>query len=136
MRAALADDPGVFATVAPLWSSPAPAPAHVNAAPMQPFVVKAKAMPVGVTHHVATKSAETPTTHVTDVAPESHVPVVLHHHCTGAGVGVQCSAPHGSTLYVNAGPQAVGLTNDLLPVSCTSLPQTAVTHCEPSDRKN
>jgi len=93
---------------------------------------------VRATHHAAVKpAAAAHPTSTSAVTPDSHDPIVVHHpHCTSGGVGVQCAPPKGTTLYLNVGPQAVGLTNDLLPVDCTSLPQTAVTHCEPSDRKN
>src|SRR5947209_18241819 len=141
--AAAATGAGIaVATIAPLWSSPAPV--HTHAAPAQPFVVKAQASHLRMTRQAVTAPA-TPAQAAAASAggktltPETHTPVrvpVVHHTCTNGGVGLQCAAPAGPTLYLHLGTHDVGLTNDVVPVSCTVLPQTAISSCDPSHRKN
>jgi RNA polymerase sigma-70 factor (ECF subfamily) len=129
------------ATFAP-WSHPAPTHA-INATP-HPFVVKA------VTHPVRDRAPH-PTNAAAIVSPatttttQSATPVRglrlsrLPHACTAKGYGAGCSTkPLKPTLFVQVipGQKAIGISSNVVPVDCTTLPTTPVTHCEPSDRKN
>jgi RNA polymerase sigma factor (sigma-70 family) len=124
------------ATIAPLWSHPAPGHPHIAAIPN--IVVKADTHNVpDQSRHTATHALATPT-HVTVAAdpwtksPLRELPV----QCSGA-VRTGCDAPSTPMLFVNVlGHQDVGVSSGLLPVDCTSLPATQLTHCQPSDRKN
>jgi RNA polymerase sigma-70 factor (ECF subfamily) len=127
------------ATIAPLWSHPSPAPAA--AAPLtHPLVIKAETKPVDLQPHHASPAHPagapaqvTPTS--TDVAGRALR--ALPKACTADGIGAGCQAtPTTSTLYLRAGGKDVGVSTSVLPVDCTSLPATPVTHCEPSDRKS
>jgi RNA polymerase sigma-70 factor (ECF subfamily) len=130
-----------IATVAPLWSHPTPA--HANALPAQHDSANARTAPVRTTHVLAARHvAAAPAVHVAApkvAAPrESHTQIkVLPTGCTRTGVGVGCSAPKDSTLFVQLpNHKDVGVSNGYLPIECGSVPATPVTHCEPSDRKN
>jgi len=125
------------ATIAPIWSHHTPT--HVNAAP-QPRVVKAAAHPMTarlVTH--SAKAAVTPTS-VTHPAANQRTHTVLSKLPTiscGGTVYAGCKPPAAPTLYVTPVKQyEVGVSMADLPVDCSQIPSTPVTHCEPSDRKN
>ena len=127
-----------IATISPLWSSPAPA--HAHAAPMAPYVANAEQHALRNPTRIAPRNTVTaPSARTQSAAPATHTPVHIagiHHACTNKGYGVSCTAPAGPTLYLQVLNHDVGLTNDIAPVSCTTLPKTPLTHCEPSDRKN
>lgn len=127
-----------IATVAPLWSSPVHTPAHAAPA-MRPLVVD-----------TVTPKTATPVTHATKVTvarPQTATPVAatspvavklpVHHACTSQGYGLQCAPPPDQpTLYVQVLHHDVGVTTDEIPFSCSSLPTTPVTSCQPSNRKS
>jgi len=130
-----------IATVAPLWSHPAPA--HTNAVPMPRYNANANSVPVRATHVLAARhvvaAPVAPVAQPHAAAPrESHTQIkVLPTGCTRTGVGVGCSAPKDSTLFLQLpNHKDVGVSNGLLPIECSRIPATPVTHCEPSDRKN
>jgi hypothetical protein len=103
-------------------------------------VVKAAAHPM--TARLATHSAKaavTPTS-VTHPAADQRTHTVLSKLPTiscGGTVYAGCTPPAAPTLYVTPVKQyEVGVSMADLPVDCSQIPGTPVTHCEPSDRKN
>ena len=131
----------VVATVAPLWSHPAPA--HIDSA-AHPFVVQKVAQPVTPARHAPahmTKAAAvTPASlqhATTDTRDHTILRTLPKVNCTSGGVHAGCdNTPVKSTLYVNTPVKQVGVSLQDLPVDCTQLPNTPATHCQPSDRKN
>lgn len=124
------------ATIAPLWSHPAPM--HAGAAPaMHQLVIKAESHPIatsGSAHHAVSPT----TTAVTGSGVDADGPKLLSspHTCVKDG-GINCTTPRANTLYVVLPiDREVGVNTDAAPVDCTSLPTTPLTHCQPSDRKN
>jgi len=127
------------ATIAPLWPHHA-APTHINSA-SHPFIVKTAAQPT--TSHRAARPAKalvaptvvapaTTTTHRSHTIL-SHLPKV---NCRSDAVRAGCDAPSTPVLYVNTPVKQFGISSGELPVDCTAVPTTPLTHCEPSDRKN
>jgi RNA polymerase sigma factor (sigma-70 family) len=127
------------ATIAPLWSHPAPS--HLNAS-QHPFVVNNVARPVSEApaQHAMAATAVSPSHPAAAPSdPVSHTVLSrLPSTCTPSGIGAGCSTrPTTPTLFVEVpGSKAIGVSSNVLPVDCTSLPATPVTHCQPSDRKN
>ena len=123
------------AAIAPLWPHSAPTHQHVAATPR--IVIKAESHQIGVpAKHAATHAAVTPTS--TKTVGDSRIRTALRKlpvKCGGA-VSAGCDAPSSSTLYVTTPMKQVGVSAGIIPIDCTSLPSTPVTHCEPSDRKN
>src|SRR4051794_27729453 len=127
------------ATVAPLWSHPAPG--HVDSA-AHPFVVQKVAQPVTPARHphmtkvaaVTPASVRHSTTDTRDRTVLRALPTV---NCSSGGFHAGCdNTPVKPTLYVNTPVKQVGISLQDLPVDCTQLPTTPATHCQPSDRKN
>jgi RNA polymerase sigma-70 factor (ECF subfamily) len=126
------------ATIAPLWSHPAPAEAHV-AKPQ--LVIKAETRAGDLPVHTPVRTAVTPTT-VQPGSQATHTHTVLArlpHGCTKKGYGVGCTdQPTTPTLFVDlpgTGKQP-GISTSWLPVDCTQLPTTPVTHCESTQPSN
>ena len=125
------------ATIAPLWSHPAPSHAHAAATPH--IVIKAESHTVAglaprhtVTHHAVTPTSITPAGDGRITTPLRKLP----RKCGGA-VASGCDRPSTPTLYVIApGHKDIGVEQSFVPIDCTSLPSTPITHCEPSDRNN
>ena len=127
-----------IATVAPLWSHPAHDPVHASSAPAPAVVMKADtaaspsvsgaSLPRAAAHRPATAVA------VPSHPEASHQTAITipHPSCaTTHDAGIGCSTPRGPELFVKLpGSKAIGVSNDLLPLDCTSLPTTALTHCE------
>jgi hypothetical protein len=127
-----------IATVAPLWSHPAPAAPVTGAA--HGFVVKAEARPERATSPAHTVKAAArpvaPTRTVVTARPAAR-PVVLNPTCTHAGSsGINCQGFNSTMLYVKVGTRSMGLGSNELPVECTALPGTPLTHCQPSSDGN
>ena len=126
------------ATIAPLWSHPAPT--HINGA-AHPFVLNTVAQPVSSDRpaHVVKTAMVTPTSvqHGSTDDRDRTVLRVLPKHCNPKGVATGCGAPSSPILYVNTPVKQVGISAGIVPVDCTSIPATPVTYCDhPSDRKN
>ena len=126
------------ATIAPLWSHPAPAQQHAAATPH--IVIKADTRPVAdLPRHAALRTSTVAPTAVTPTSV-THIKSPLGHlprACAGT-VNAGCNnTPPAPTLFVNVpGQKAIGISTDFLPTDCTALPSTPITHCQPSDRKN
>ena len=130
-----------IATIAPLWSHPAPA--HIHGA-AHPFVVRTVAQPVSTTHraaHPASKTTVVTTTSAHPAATGTRDHTILQAlpkvNCASGGVRAGCdNTPVKPTLYVITPVKQAGISMQDLPVDCTQLPNTPATHCQPSDRKN
>ena len=128
------------ATVAPLWSHSAPSTPDTASLPA--YVAKAHTtglvtshVPAAVTKAPAARPAA-PTVHAAAPARQS-VLTLLPQACTRSGVGAGCaSRPTKSTLYLQLNHKDIGISSSLVPVDCTTLPATPVTHCQPSKGKN
>jgi RNA polymerase sigma-70 factor (ECF subfamily) len=125
------------ATIAPLWSHPAPASPHVAAIPTV-IVKTATHSAADVPRHAAPRPGARTPTHVASVAePRIKTPLRTLPVTCGGVVSAGCDAPSTPMLFVKVpGNSDIGVSTGLVPVDCTSLPATAVTHCQPSDRKN
>jgi RNA polymerase sigma-70 factor (ECF subfamily) len=125
-------------TTAPLWSHPAPS--RVAAAPPHHLVVKADNRATDDVSRHLVHAATAPMTTSTAVAPtqrQAHPFDRLPTACTWAGVGAGCTRTQpANTLFVDTPLRQVGVSTDEVPVDCTGLPATTLTHCQPSDRKN
>jgi RNA polymerase sigma-70 factor (ECF subfamily) len=123
-----------IATVAPLWSSPAPAAPHVVSLP--PYVAKAHTTPLvtTVSHPAARVTTATAPTAASPTV--RHTPLLVKPACTTAGHGVNCHAPQAPTLFLALpNHKDVGIEQSWLPIDCTKLPTIPLTHCQPSDGK-
>lgn len=123
-----------IATVAPLWSHPAPT--HVNAT-AHPFVVQAVAHPTRVLPAAATPKhapAVSPASLSTDTR-DTTILRKLPVRC-GSHLSTGCDSPPKPTLFIVTPNKQIGVSTDWLPVDCTSVPDSPLTHCDPSDRKN
>ncbi|HET6908400.1 MAG TPA: RNA polymerase sigma factor [Mycobacteriales bacterium] len=130
-----------IATVSPLWSSHAPAPApaaapamtmKANAAAASPAAPAARVRPAPARHQVVVRP-------VGAVAPARHYQAVRLPKAAGCydGHGVDCTTPKDVLfLGVPVHGKVVGVSVE--DVSCSTLPATALTHCEsaPSTGKN
>jgi len=130
----------VVATVAPLWSHPAPT--HIGSA-AHPFAVQQVAQPVTPARHphLTKVAAVAPVTvrHTTATDTRDHtiLRALPRVNCSSDGLHAGCdNTPVKPTLYVNTPVKQVGVSLQDLPVDCTQLPSTPATHCQPSDRKN
>ena len=124
-----------LATIAPLWSHPAPSHPH-TAAPN--IVVKAESHPIAAAPMLTTtRTAVTPVSVSPATQPYKSTPVGPRHlPCANDG-GVNCTAPRADTLFLQLpGHKDIGVSTDVVPVDCSSIPVTPLTHCQPSDRKN
>lgn len=123
-----------IATVAPLWSSPAPATQHVVSLP--PYVAKAHTTPLLTTPARAAVHNATVTRPAATAGTVRHTPLLVKHACTSGGSGVNCHAPKAPTLFLALpNHKDIGVEQSWLPIDCTKLPATPVTHCQPSDGK-
>jgi RNA polymerase sigma-70 factor (ECF subfamily) len=125
------------ATIAPLWSHPAPA--HVNAAP-HPFIVQNVARPT-TTDRVAktVKVAAVALGSVRQSTPDPRLHTILRklpRNCATGAVTAGCESPSTPMLYVTTPVKQVGISIGDVPVDCSTVPSTPATHCQPSDRKN
>ena len=123
------------AAIAPLWSHSAPAHQHVAASPH--IVIKAESHQMAVQpKHATTHVSIKPTATTTD--SDARIKTALRKLPVKCGGTVEtgCAGPSSPMLYVTTPMKQVGVSAGILPVSCSSLPSTPVTHCEPSDRKN
>jgi len=127
-------------TVAPLlWSHPTHT--HANAAPAAPALTVKTSQMVPTAHkatvHNAPAAAPAATSTDTGSTGGLHHSRLVPRACTRAGVGTNCSPPAASMLYlVLPTHREVGVETSFLPGSCTGLPSTPLTHCQPSNRKN
>jgi len=129
-------------TVAPLWTHSSPSQPTMLRSPHL-AINSAQANPVHTRPAAAGPTGTSPTsTALATTATDNDHPQrvrIVPHACTKKGVGTNCAAPQASTLYLvvpTRGQHAIGLENSILPVDCTKLPATPLTHCQPSDRKN
>jgi RNA polymerase sigma-70 factor (ECF subfamily) len=124
-------------TVAPLWSHPAPThtvaapPVHAYVARVQPnhLVVHPAAHRVKI-HPTAAAAKASDSDGFTGPAPIKTLP---HTPC-GASTRVNCTAHTGNTLYLilPTGSDVGVASND---AACSTIPDTVVTHCEPTPGK-
>jgi len=129
------------ATIAPLWSHPAPSHAAAPAVP-HPVVIKADATAAGDLHrHGVIRLTNAADSRATNAAPtEEKYKSVLDNvppTCTAGGVGARCTTTQPApTLFVKTPIRQFGVSTDELPIDCTAIPTTPLTHCQPSDRKS
>ena len=128
-------------TVAPLlWSHPTHA--HAGATPAAPALTVKTSQMVPTAHKATSHkapAAAAPAASSTDTDSTSgmHHARLVPRACTRTGVGTNCSPPAASMLYlVLPTHREVGIETSFLPGSCTGLPSTPLTHCQPSNRKN
>ena len=124
------------AAMAPLWSHQAPTHQHAAATPR--IVVKAESHPIAAASKpVATHTAVTPTSVAPPTHPDVSRPIGPKHLPCANGGGVNCTTPRADTLFVQLPTHKdIGISTDAIPVDCSSIPTTPLTHCQPSDRKN
>jgi RNA polymerase sigma-70 factor, ECF subfamily len=123
------------ATIAPLWSHPAPGP---HAATTPHIVIKAESHNAAdLPRHSAVRTAVAPTS-ITPAGDGRYAsPLRNLPSACGRTVTSGCEAPSTPILYVKVpGHKDVGVEQGFVPIDCTSLPGTPLTHCEPSDRNN
>ena len=122
------------ATIAPLWSHPATT--HPHAAAIPDVVVNAATRSVAdLPHHFAVRTTTVAPTHVAVADPRIRTALRRLPVSCGGAVSAGCDAPSKPMLFITTPIQQVGVSAGDLP-ACTTLPDTPITHCQPSDRKN
>ena len=123
----------VVATVAP-WSSPTHAHA-IALPPVHAYVAKAQTSIAPTRVAAASSTPTVAKVRATVAEPVNHFKHVTHVPCQDVnGYSVNCTSHEGNTLFVMVNGQDVGIaTND---ISCSTVPDTALTHCQPGTAQN